>query len=492
MYIVMIASECAPVAKVGGLADVVFGLSRELEIRGHAVEIILPKYDCMRYDQVWGLQVIDQDLWVPWDGGAIRCTVWFGFVHGRKCFFIEPHSRAGFFERGTYYGFRDDPERFAFFSKAALEFLLKSRQAPGHHPHARLADRAGAGAAVRALRRRRASPISASATRSTTSATRASTGPEILRATGLDRPEYFGAPDRMGDDFDQHSINLMRGAILYANFVTTVSPHHAWEARHTDLGFGLGHALHLHQDKFGGILNGLDYEMWNPETDPHIPQHYSAASRRAARPRTRRRCASACCCATAHADRRLRRPARHPEGPAPDPPRAVLRARARRAVRAARLRLRARHQRGLLAPEAPAERQPRLPPRDRLRRGARAPDLRRRRPARDAEPVRALRADADDRAALRHRAGGARRRRPQGHRVRLGLLRAAAEQRNGFVFEHADHARARVGPRPRARPVAQRARRCSASSCCQGMACDYSWNHPGQHYLDIYEFIRHK
>ncbi len=66
MYIVMVASECAPVAKVGGLADVVFGLSRELEIRGHSVEIMLPKYDCMRYDHIWGLQPSYEDLWVPW------------------------------------------------------------------------------------------------------------------------------------------------------------------------------------------------------------------------------------------------------------------------------------------------------------------------------------------------------------------------------------------------------------------------------------------
>lgn len=52
MYVIQVASEIAPVAKVGGLADVVFGLTRELETRGHAVEVILPKYDCMWYDQI--------------------------------------------------------------------------------------------------------------------------------------------------------------------------------------------------------------------------------------------------------------------------------------------------------------------------------------------------------------------------------------------------------------------------------------------------------
>ena len=51
MFVVMVASECAPVAQVGGLGQVIFGLSRELELRGHAVEIILPKYDCMHYDR---------------------------------------------------------------------------------------------------------------------------------------------------------------------------------------------------------------------------------------------------------------------------------------------------------------------------------------------------------------------------------------------------------------------------------------------------------
>lgn len=130
MFIIMVASECAPVAKVGGLGDVVFGLSRELEIRGNDVEIILPKYDCMRYDHIWGLTIAFEDLWVPWHNGTIHCSVWFGFVYGRKCFFIEPHSQDNFFNRGAFYGFKDEVSRFAFFSRAAMEYMLQSGKRP--------------------------------------------------------------------------------------------------------------------------------------------------------------------------------------------------------------------------------------------------------------------------------------------------------------------------------------------------------------------------
>jgi starch synthase len=273
----MVASECAPVAKVGGLADVVFGLGRELEIRGHSVEIILPKYDCMRYDQIWGLQVSHRDLWVPWRGGTIRCTVWFGFVHGRKCFFIDPDGPSAFFSRGTYYGFHDDAERFAFFSKAALEFMLKSNKRPDvihtHDWHTALVPvllfeiYAGLGMAQQrvchTIHNFRHQGLA---------------GADMLWATGLGRPDHFQSRDRLGDEFDTHAINFTKGALVYSNFVTTVSPSHAWEVRHTDQGFGLGHPLHVQQGKFGGILNGLDYEMWNPEIDPHVAQHFSGRS----------------------------------------------------------------------------------------------------------------------------------------------------------------------------------------------------------------------
>ena len=67
----------------------------------------------------------------------------------------------------------------------------------------------------------------------------------------------------------------MKGGIVYSNYVNTVSPHHAWEARFTDQGYGLGQTLAIHHYKFGGILNGVDYDVWNPEIDRFIPSHYN-------------------------------------------------------------------------------------------------------------------------------------------------------------------------------------------------------------------------
>lgn len=277
MYIVMVAAECAPVAKVGGLGDVVYGLSRELEIRGHAVEIILPKYDCMRYDHIWGLALAYQDLWVPWFDRQVHCTVYFGYVHGRKCFFIEPHSPENFFNRGTYYGFADEHLRFAFFTKAALEFLLKSNKRPDviHSHDWQTALNAPLLYEIykhHGMDRQRVCHTIHNFKH------QGIAGADVLWATGLGRPAHFFSRDRLGDDFNPTAINFTKGAIVYSNFITTVSPQHAWEVRFSDQGYGLGHILHVYQSKFGGVLNGLDYEMWNPEIDPHIAARYSLAN----------------------------------------------------------------------------------------------------------------------------------------------------------------------------------------------------------------------
>jgi len=272
----MVASECAPVAKVGGLADVVFGLSRELEIRGNAVEIILPKYDCMRYDHVWGMQVAWKHLAVPWGGGGIDCTVWFGFVHGRKCFFIEPHCREGFFERGAFYGFSDEADRFAFFTKAALEFMLKSDKRPDIiHTHDW--QTALLPVLLYEVYAHAGMPHQRVCHTIHNFKHQGVAGSHLLWAAGLLDPGKYMSGDRLGDDFDPNTANFTKGAIAYSNFVTTVSPHHAWEARHSDQGHGLGHALFMYQDKFRGVLNGIDYEMWNPEIDRLIAHPFTAA-----------------------------------------------------------------------------------------------------------------------------------------------------------------------------------------------------------------------
>ena len=81
--------------------------------------------------------------------------------------------------------------------------------------------------------------------------------------------------DRLGDDFRYRGLNPMKGGIVYSNFVTTVSPSHADEALYGDASSGLGRTLKEYQDKFRGILNGVDYDAWNPEKDAILPAHYS-------------------------------------------------------------------------------------------------------------------------------------------------------------------------------------------------------------------------
>ncbi|MBF0519632.1 MAG: glycogen synthase [Nitrospirae bacterium] len=276
MYVVMVTPEIAPVAKVGGLADVVFGLSRELEIRGNSVEIILPKYDCMWYDQIYNLQVVFDGLWVPYYNTWVHCTVFFGFVHGRKCFFIDSHSDKNFFSRGVFYGHGDDNERFAFFCRAALEFMYKSGKNPDIiHCHDWQT------ALVPVLLYEIYQHIGMSHPRVIYTLHNLKhqgiAGEYALREVGLDGNKLINN-ERLQDDHNPHAVNLMKGGIVYSNFVTTVSPQYAWDVRTSEQGFGMGHTLHVHQSKFGGILNGVDYEVWNPEIDPHIPFKYGPAN----------------------------------------------------------------------------------------------------------------------------------------------------------------------------------------------------------------------
>ncbi len=274
LFTVMITPELAPVAKIGGLADVVFGLTRELEIRGNAVEIILPKYDCLRWDHIRDFQPVFEDLWVPWYDGAVHCTVYFGFVHDRKCFFIEPHSEDRFFDRGKVYGDPDDTLRFAFFSRAAMEFLFRS----GKHPdiiHCHDWQTALAPIFLYEIYQHLGMSHPRVCYTIHNFKHQGLCGAGLLRATGLHRPEYFFDQTRLGWDAPD-CLNLMKGGIVYSNFTTTVSPTYAGEAKDGGNAFGLEPVLHTHQVKYGGVLNGIDCEVWNPATDPYLPARYDA------------------------------------------------------------------------------------------------------------------------------------------------------------------------------------------------------------------------
>jgi starch synthase len=275
MYIVMVAAECAPVAKAGGLGDVVLGLSNELAARGNAVEVVLPKYDSLRHEHLRDLRKVHRGLWVPFHDKWIHCDVYSGFVDGLNCFLVESHSPHKFFDRGRLYGEPDDTERFAFFSRAVMELLFKLNKHPDIiHCHdwqtgliPVLLDEIYRGYGM-------THPRVCYTLHNV--GHQGVTGAQILSQVGLD-PGQLATPERLLDHTFPDAINLMKGGIVYAHFVTTVSPRYAGEIKHSSVGQGLQQTLKVHGAKFGGVLNGLDYGVWNPETDPHIAYRYSAA-----------------------------------------------------------------------------------------------------------------------------------------------------------------------------------------------------------------------
>jgi glycogen synthase len=120
----------APVAKVGGLGDVLTALSKALQKKGHLVEIILPKYDCMQYECILDLRVLDLAVESYFDGRLFKNKIWVGTVAGLPVYFIEPHHPGNYFWRGQLYGEHDDFKRFSFFSRAALELIYQSGKKP--------------------------------------------------------------------------------------------------------------------------------------------------------------------------------------------------------------------------------------------------------------------------------------------------------------------------------------------------------------------------
>ncbi len=268
MRIAMIASECEPYAKTGGLADVVDALARALGQAGHEVDVYLPRYR--------GLDPLDGssrlELSVPTGTGQpVEVALWTAQGRGYRLRLVD---HAPSFDRPDYYVTEpgagvDHPDngfRFTLLARAALETMqAEGRSVDIIHGH----DWEGAPAILLARwRYDRDTPVGGAATvMSCHNLAYHGWVPRAVAAEQLDLPIDVGAVD---------GVDLLREGILAADVVNTVSPGFAGESLTPEFGAGVDDVLRSLGDRYVGILNGIDTELWNPATDPDIPARYSA------------------------------------------------------------------------------------------------------------------------------------------------------------------------------------------------------------------------
>ena len=273
MYIVQIASELSPIAKAGGLGDVVHGLSKELCKLGHQIEIILPKYDCIDYTSLKSLKVEYKEL-CSFDGPqSINNTIWSASFDNLKIWLIEPHHHSQFFTRGTIYGAYDDIDRFAYFSRTAVEFLYKSGRKPDVlHCHDWPA------AIIPVLLKEMYAQLGFKCGGSLLTIHnlehQGKCSPHNLTRIGL-RGEDYLSKEKLQDPSNPELINLLKGGIIYADRISTVSPSYEKEIQTPQEGFGLNEVLGKYRHKLKGILNGIDESYWDPAHDKHLVKHYN-------------------------------------------------------------------------------------------------------------------------------------------------------------------------------------------------------------------------
>lgn len=267
MHILQIASEFSPVAKVGGLADVLYGLSKALVKKGHQVEILIPKYDCLLFSQLDDLHILDRNMIVKEGQECYQNTIWTAYFNGLKILFLEPHHPQHYFNRGQIYGCKDDIERFTYFSKAAVEYLISRKNQPEIvHVH-------DWPTALIPVLYKELYPRFQQKTILTihNMEHQGKCTSFHLQQLGLGKTN-----DQLQPSPSSHPINLLKEGIEYADHVTTVSVSYEQEIQTAEGAFGLQETVIKNRHKITGILNGIDEDFWNPEKDPHLVRNYPA------------------------------------------------------------------------------------------------------------------------------------------------------------------------------------------------------------------------
>jgi starch synthase len=273
LKIAFLASECTPFAKSGGLADVVGALPKALYQMGHNPIIIMPKYTSIDYNR-WGLQPLLPQLGV-WMGDGIEwCAVFTVQMNGVPVYFIESHKffdRWGIYHDADFNDYQDNPRRFGFLSRAGLQLCRDiGFEADIVHVH----DWPTALAPAYLKIWHWADPILGGAASVLTIHNIAYQG-----VYSADHYNYLGlqAGNFTSEKFEDYGrVNMLKGGIIYSDATNTVSPTYANETRTPQLAFGLAPYLNNKGASYYGILNGVDYDEWDPANDPFIPSRYSA------------------------------------------------------------------------------------------------------------------------------------------------------------------------------------------------------------------------
>ncbi len=269
MRILFVASEGLPFSKTGGLADVVEALPKALVAQGHEVAVVLP-----RYRETKATAVVMPSLTIPMGGTRLRFpAIADGTVlNGVRYFFVED---AEYFDRDGLYGsktgdYPDNPERYAEFCRAAIEVAKHVWPADVIHCHDWQT------ALVPVLLRTSYSddplvkdiPVVFSIHNM---GYHGQFTKDVMERVGLPAPLFHPS----GLEF-YGFVNLLKGGLIYSDYLTTVSRRYALEIQTKEYGYGLEGVARGRADRLVGILNGVDYAAWNPEKDKLIAAKYSA------------------------------------------------------------------------------------------------------------------------------------------------------------------------------------------------------------------------
>lgn len=270
MKILYVAAEAVPFAKTGGLADVAGSLPKALEADGVDVRVIMPKYGKIPKEYRNAMQhVYDGTLPVAWREKYVGLDA---YKLGDVTYYFVDNEE--YFDREGFYGYGDDAERFSFFSRAVLNLLPVLDFWPDViHTNDWHAGLVNVFLKLEHMGDERYEKIKTVYTIHNLKYQGIFPKDVMTDVLGLDW-KYFNNGDL--EFFD--AVNFMKGGIIYADAVTTVSKTYAQEIQYPYFGEHLDGLLRSRADDLSGIVNGIDYDVYNPRTDKNLFETYDEGS----------------------------------------------------------------------------------------------------------------------------------------------------------------------------------------------------------------------